>query len=161
MVVHRISDGWQGAFLTVTAIPLAISNSSEMAVFAHAGLRGAWQRDPGNTRAFPQPRALIHAITHMQDELRCSAGNPFAMWNVIERPSQLMMFGNVAPDLVQTFSGRLQTLLEFRFCFDLRFAECHLHAAVSVHFAFPGSFNWQEDHVLELVDHRRLHSVRL
>ena len=45
--------------------------------------------------------------------------------------------------------------------FDLGFAERHLHAAVSVDFAFAGGLDRQEDHVLELVDHRRLHAVGL
>ena len=52
-------------------------------------------------------------------------------------------------------------MLELGLRLYLGFAQRHLHAAVSVHFAFAGGFDGQEDHVFEFVDHRRLHSVRL
>ena len=58
-------------------------------------------------------------------------------------------------------AGRLEALLELGLGLDLRLAERHLHAAVRIDLAFAGSLDGQEDHVLEFVDHRRLHPIGL
>ena len=58
-------------------------------------------------------------------------------------------------------AGRLEALLELGLGLHLGLAQRHLHAAVSVDFAFARSLDRQEDHVLEFVDDRRLHSVGL
>ena len=58
------------------------------------------------------------------------------MRHVIERLLQLRMLVHIVANFLQRLPGRLQTLLEFRLGLDLRFAQRHLHPAVSIHFAF-------------------------
>ena len=54
-----------------------------------------------------------------------------------------------------------EALFEFGLGLHLGLSERHLDAAVGIDLAFAGSFDGQENHVFEFVDHRRLHSVRL
>jgi len=60
---------------------------------------------------------------------------------------------------IQRQAGALQRLGEFLLGLALGFAQRHLHAAVSVDFAFARGFHGQIDHVLEVGDHRRLRAI--
>src|SRR5580700_2037088 len=82
-------------------------------------LCGVGQCHARNARALPPQPGPIHAIAHMQNELRRRSSDAFAMRHVVERPPQFRMFGNVIPDLVQTLPRRFQELLKLRLRFDL------------------------------------------
>ena len=77
----------------------------------------------------------------MQDKLRGSARNAFAVRHVIERPLQLGMLLDVLADFLETFASGLQTLLELRLGFYLGLPKRHLHATVRVDLAFAGSLD--------------------
>src|ERR1700720_4169070 len=99
-------------------------------------------------RALPLARARVHQIVDMHGELSCRARDTFAMRHMVERPPQLAMIGDKFPDVVQTLARGLQYSLELCLGLSLRLAESHLHAAVSIHFAFARCLDGQEDHVL-------------
>src|SRR5262249_39709598 len=71
------------------------------------------------------------------------------------------MLSDVFTNVVHALTRRLQALLELALGFYLGLAERHLYAAMSVNFAFARRFDGQENHVLELIHDRRLHSVGL
>src|SRR3984957_11164641 len=124
-------------------------------------LGSVWKRDPRHPGTTEKPRALVHAIVHMQDELRRRARDSVAVRDMIERPLQFGMLRDVLANFVKALARRLQTLFELRLGLYLGFAQRHLRPAVRVDFAFARGFDGKENHVLELVHHRRLHSVRL
>src|ERR1022692_4366567 len=103
----------------------------------------------------------VHQIVDMQHEIRCYPGVPMNVRYRIEQVAQFRMLGNVVLDVLQPFAGGLQRLLEFHASLDLGFAQRHLHAAVRVDLPFAGSFYGQENHLLEVVGHSRLHAIRL
>src|SRR6267154_243008 len=91
-------------------------------------LSSVGKRYPRNTRTAPQLVSLVHAIVHVQDELRCGPRDPLAMRHVVERPLQLGMLGDILADFVQVLAGGFQALLELSFRLYLGLAERHLHA---------------------------------
>src|SRR5664279_4203179 len=103
----------------------------------------------------------VHQIVDVQYEIRCYASVTMNVRHRIEQVAQFRMLGNVVLDVLQPFAGGLQRLLEFHAGLDLGFAQRHLHAAVRVDLPFAGSFDGQENHLLEVVGHRRLYAVRL
>src|SRR5690242_1645755 len=100
-------------------------------------LRNSDARDAG---FLPEARVFVDALAYMQNELRCRSCNPFAMRHVVEGLLQFRMFVDVLANLLNGLAGGLQALFEFGFGFDFGFAERHLHPAVSIDFAFAGSF---------------------
>src|ERR1700722_19565666 len=89
-----------------------------------------------HTRPTPEPGTLVHAIVHVQDELRGCARDAFAMRHVIERTLQFGMLANILANFVQALAGGFQALLELGFGLHFGLAESHLYAAVRVHLAF-------------------------
>ena len=77
----------------------------------------------------------------MQDELRSRSCHSFAMRHVIERPLQLGMLVNIFTDFGHALARGFQALLELGLCLYFGLAECHLHAAVRINFAFARSFD--------------------
>src|SRR5271156_7130491 len=135
MVVHRISNRWQEAFrIVVTAI--SPQGGLQARRRSLPRLRGVWYCDPRNACTLPESCALIHAIAHVQHELGCRSRNAFTMRDVIERPAQLRMLGNVFPDLLHGLARGFQTLLEFGLGLHFGLAQSHLHATMSVDLAF-------------------------
>src|ERR1700722_14504767 len=100
MVVHRLSDMSQKTVPNCGDRHLA--GTGEPARWRRLPLSGVRQGDARNPRTLPQPRAFIHAIVHVQYELRGSSRNACAMRHMVEGPPQLRMLGDVFPDLVQT-----------------------------------------------------------
>src|SRR5580693_8202839 len=139
MVVHRLSDMSQKTVPNCGDRHLA--GMGEPARWRRLPLSGVRQGDARNARALPQPRALIHAIVHVQNELRSSSSYALAMRHLVEGPSQLSMLGDEFPDLVQTLARGFQALFEFGLGFHLGLAQRHLYAAMGVHFAFAGGFD--------------------
>ena len=105
--------------------------------------------------------ARIHAIADVQNELRRRSRDARPVRDVVKRPAQLRMLGDVVLDVLQALARGPQGLLEFRLGFGLGVAQGHLHAAVRVDLALSGRFDGQENHVPELIDDRRLHAVGL
>ena len=83
------------------------------------------------------------------------------MRHVVEGAPQLGMIGDVTFQIVEPLAGRLDDSLEFALGLSFGFTERHLHAAVGVDFTFARGLDRQKDHVLEFVDHRRLHAIGL
>ena len=81
--------------------------------------------------------------------------------NRVSLSIQFRMLLDVRTDFIQTLAGGLEALLELGLSLDLGLAEGHLYPAVRVDLAFAGCLDGKEDHVLEFVDHGRLHSVGL
>ena len=98
----------------------------------------------------------------MQDELRRRAGDAFAVRHVVERPLQLGML----LDVLRESPARLLPV-DFRHCSNssLAFTLASPSAICTRLWALtspsPEVSIGQEDHVLELVDHGRLHAIRL
>ena len=144
----------------------ARSARSSLMAFA----RSLWQTRPRTSprhRVCPNARPLqsavfVHPIAHVQDELRRCARDAFAMGHVVERAAS-------ARDARRCTRGFRRCVLpvDFRHCSNsvLAFTLASPSAICTRLWALtspsPEVSIGQEDHVLEFVDHRRLHSVRL
>src|ERR1700756_737245 len=114
-----------------------------------------------HSRTLPEARVFIDPLAHVQHELRRGSGYSLAVRHVIERALQFGMLVDVLANLAHGLAGRLEAFFELGLGFNFCLPERHLHAAVCVDLAFAGSLDRKEDHVLELVDDRRLHTIGL
>ena len=127
--------------------------------------------DPHAQAATPAGTAAARATASAAPSARRRAGRssraradrrPWTCGTVVERVLQLGVLLDVRADLVERAARSASSACSnSSLGLDLGLAERHLHAAVGVDLALAGGLDRQEDHVLELVDHGRLHAVGL
>src|ERR1700678_3362646 len=97
----------------------------------------------GDPRAPGVCSILFHEVVHMPGELGSRSRKTVPMGELVECMLELRMLIDIGPEFVQCPPGLAEHTVKLRprLCFGFR--ERHLDPAVSIDFAFAGSFNRQ------------------